>query len=287
MSGDALQALLEGLEPALRAKTERLITSLKDCGALIVGFSGGVDSGLLCALGHLASGSRFLAVTVQSPVESPGDSDYAARLAGQVGFRHILLPYDDLQNPRFVENPPDRCYHCKFARFQTLQNVAADGQFGEEFRAAVIAEGSNADDRSDYRPGARAVAELGIRSPLQDAGLTKAEVRTLARALNLLVWDRPSSPCLATRFPYGSPVTREGLDQISRGESFLQQYDFHPVRVRHDGLLARIEVAPDQIERLVALRTEILEYFKSIGFTYVLVDLAGYRMGSLNEVLAA
>jgi uncharacterized protein len=227
----------------------------------------------------------MLAVTVQSPVESPGDSAFAEGLAEQVGFYHRIVPYDDLANPKFIENPPDRCYHCKLARFQTLQQLAVSGTFGEAFRGAAIVEGSNADDRLDYRPGARAVVELGIRSPLLDAGLTKQEVRTLARALNMLVWDRPSSPCLATRFPYGSPVTLEGLRMVAAGEDFLRERGFQPVRVRHDGQIARIEVAPNQIDALTAMRVDVIAFFKNIGYTYAVLDLAGYRMGSLNEAL--
>ena len=280
-----VKTLLVNLEPDLREKTARLLDTLNGFDALIVAFSGGVDSGLLCALGQMALGERMLAVTVQSPVESPGDSSYAQDLAAQVGCRHVLLPYDDLENPMFLENPPDRCYHCKLARFQTLQTLAAGGQFGQDFREAVVVEGSNADDRLDYRPGARAVAELAIRSPLQETDFSKAEVRALARALNLIVWDRPSAPCLATRFPYGSPITLEGLGQVAQGEGFLHKLGFQPVRVRHDGKTARIEVAPEQIDVLAGMRVDVLAFFKALGYTYVLIDLAGYRMGSMNEEL--
>lgn len=279
-------SFLTELDADLRVKAERLLKNLRSMDALVVAFSGGVDSGLLCALGYVALGERMLAVTVQSPVESPGDSDFARDLAQQVGFNHMVVLYDDLHNANFTENPPDRCYHCKLARFRALQQMAASGQFGDTFRGAVMAEGSNADDRLDYRPGARAVAELSVRSPLMEAGLTKHEVRTLARTLDLLVWDRPSSPCLATRFPYGSPVTREGLFQVARGEAYLRQLGFEPVRVRHDGQTARIEVPPQQIQAVMDARSGILAFFKEIGYTYVLVDLAGYRMGSMNEVLA-
>ena len=247
----------------------------------MVAFSGGVDSGLLCAVGHQALGDRLLAVTVRSPVEAPGDAEAASALARQVGFNHRVVDFDDLDNAQFVANPPDRCYHCKLARFQALQSV------GAAFGAQVLAEGSNADDAHDYRPGARAVAELGVRSPLAEVGLTKAEIRALAREMGLAVWDRPSAPCLATRFPYGTPVTRAGLEQVARGEAILRAKGFQPVRVRHYGSTARLEVAEAAIPALAAARGEILTRFRELGFTYVVIDLAGYRSGSMNEVLSA
>jgi uncharacterized protein len=154
-----------------------------------------------------------------------------------------------------------------------------------EQEIAFVAEGSNSDDAVDYRPGKRAVDQLGVRSPLAEVGLTKNEIRTLARSLGLLVADRPSAPCLATRFPYGTPVTQEGLIQVGRGEAFLSERGFRPVRVRHFGDTARLEVASEAITRLALERDVILPFFKALGFTYILVDLAGYRSGSMNEVL--
>jgi uncharacterized protein len=217
------------------------------------------------------------AVTVHSPVETPGDSETASNLAQQVGFRHLLVTFDDFANPQFVSNPPDRCYHCKLARLQEIRRMAA------EAKVAWVAEGSNADDAHDYRPGARAVAELGVLSPLADVGMTKAEIRALARAMDLTIADRPSAPCLATRFPYRSPITQQGLTQVAQGEAFLIEHGFRPVRVRHFGDTARLEVASDAIQRLAGLRSEVLPFFKALGFTYIVIDLAGYRSGSLNE----
>lgn len=275
------QSIIASLEPGLQAKAEKLYDVLAGMPGLVVAYSGGVDSGLLCAVGHQALGDRLAAVTVRSSVEAPGDFSAAAGLAHQVGFRHIVVEFDDLQNPKFVENPPDRCYYCKLERFRQIQVIA--GQCG--LAQPVVAEGSNADDAFDYRPGSRAVAELGIRSPLAEAGLSKAEIRALARAMGLNVWDRPSAPCLATRFPYGTPVTCRGLEQVAKGEAFLREHGFSPVRVRHYGNMARLEVAEDRIAALIAIREGVVQYFKSMGFTYVVVDLAGYRMGSMNEVL--
>ncbi len=268
------------LSPLLQQKADTLFSILSAMDSLVVAFSGGVDSGLLCAAAHQALSERMLAVTIHSPVDSRSDAEAASALAAQVGFRHQVVEYDDLAGESFVANPPDRCYHCKLARFKALQGIAA--QVGARF----IAEGSNADDAHDYRPGARAVAELGIRSPLAEAGLTKAEIRALAKVMGLLVWDRPSAPCLATRFPYGTPVTCAGLQQVARGEDFLLARGFQPVRVRHYGETARLEVAPEAIAALVAQREAVLDYFKSIGYTYVVIDLAGYRSGSMNEVLS-
>lgn len=279
MSIPTSPAFWETLEPGLQVRTQRLLASLKEMGSLVVAFSGGVDSGLLCALAYQALGSRLLAVTVRSPVETPGDNETAGALAQQVGFRHLVVDFDDLANPQFVINPPNRCYHCKLARFTAIQAIA------EQEGAAWVAEGSNADDRQDYRPGAQAVAELGIRSPLAEVELSKAEIRTLAKAMGLAIWDRPSAPCLATRFPYGTPVTREGLSQVAEGEAFLRTRGFQPIRVRHYGNTARLEVAPEAIVSLAGLRDEILPFFKQLGFTYVVIDLAGYRQGSMNEVL--
>jgi pyridinium-3,5-biscarboxylic acid mononucleotide sulfurtransferase len=248
-------------------------------GSAVVAFSGGVDSGLLCAAAYRALGDRMLAVTVRSPVEALADVASASALAEQVGFPLRILDYDDLSNPEFVANPPDRCYICKLVRFRQLKELAAKEGF------AMLVEGSNADDLGDYRPGRRAVAETGTASPLLEFGFTKDEIRALSKALGLLVWDRPSAPCLATRFPYGSPVTHEGLRQVADGERYLYELGFHVVRVRHHGNLARLEVASEEIERLVALREQVAAYFKTLGFNYVAADLTGYRLGSLNEVL--
>ena len=270
---------IETLDALLQEKANRLYDLLKSYGSLVVAFSGGVDSALICAVGHLALGERMLAVTALSPVETPGDHEFALRVAKEVGFAHRLIDFDDFATPHFAENPPDRCYHCKLAR------LAAIGRMATELGFAVLAEGSNADDALDYRPGARAVAELRVRSPLAEVGLAKAEIRALARALNVPVWDRPSAPCLATRFPYGSRITPQGLDQVARGEAYLKQLGFAPVRVRHFGDTARLEVAPADVAALAARQAEVVPFFKQLGFIYVLVDLAGYRSGAMNEGL--
>jgi uncharacterized protein len=267
------------LSPQLKSQWESLLDRFRQMGSAVVAFSGGVDSGLLCTAAYRALGERMLAMIVRSPVESLDDVDSARALADQVGFPLRTLDYDDLSNPEFVSNPSDRCYICKLVRFRQLGQLAADEGF------AALVEGSNADDLGDYRPGRRAVIETGAVSPLQELGFSKNEIRTLARAFGLSVWDRPSAPCLATRFPYGSPVTHEGLRQVANGERYLHELGFRVVRVRHHGTMARLEVAADEINQLVAMREEVAAYFKTMGFTYVAVDLSGYRLGSLNEVL--
>lgn len=267
------------LSPELKSRWESLLGYFRKLESVVVAFSGGVDSGLLCAAAYRALGERMLAVTVRSPVEALDDVESACALADQVGFQLRVLDYDDLSNPEFISNPPDRCYVCKLARFRQLGQLAAEEGFG------TLVEGSNAEDLSDYRPGLRAVAETGTVSPLQVLGFNKSEIRTLARAFGLSVWDRPSAPCLATRFPYGSTITHEGLRQVAEGERYLHELGFSVVRVRHHGVMARIEVAPDEIERLTAMREQVTAHFNLLGFNYIAADLNGYRQGSLNEVL--
>lgn len=268
------------MDERLALKHEALKLRLASSESMVVAFSGGVDSGLLAAVAFQALGEHMLAVTVRSDVETSEGVQAAEALARQVGFAHCVLDYDDLANHQFTSNPPDRCYHCKLARLGELVKLAQKEGY------ACVAEGSNADDGGDYRPGKRAVSELNVLSPLADEGFTKNDVRSLAKELGLELWNKPSAPCLATRFPYGTQVTREGIQQIASGEAYLRSLGYEPVRVRHYGSLARLEVAPEAIQRLVGERDEISVFFKQIGFTHVAVDLLGYRSGSLNEGLS-
>jgi pyridinium-3,5-biscarboxylic acid mononucleotide sulfurtransferase len=273
------KANFSGLDSALQEKWSQLLNNIKGMKSAVVAFSGGVDSGLLSAAAYSALGEKMLAVNVHSPVNPAGEENAAAGLATQAGFPLEVVEFDDLTNPKFVENQADRCYHCKLVRLSLLKKLADERGF------KAVLEGSNASDGGDYRPGMRAVAELQVRSPLAEAGLTKTEIRQIAHALGLAVWDRPSAPCLATRFPYGTQVTRTGLQQVAAAEVFLSERGFEPLRVRHLGDGVRIEVAPAEIGRLVTLRDEIIPYIKNLGFKYVSIDLQGYRQGSMNEVL--
>ena len=267
------------LEPALATKWQALISRLNSLGSAVVALSGGVDSSLLAVVAHLVLTPRMLAVTIRSQVETAGLMEIAQALSTQFGFPHQFIDYDKLLDPAYTENTTNRCYVCKSTDLTMI------GEIAQKADIRYVLMGVNADDLGDYRPGLRAAAELNVISPLAEAGLTKKEVRLLSRALGLGNWNHPSSPCLASRIPYGSPVTKEKLQQIAQGEAYLSALNFNIVRVRNTGPTARIEVAPSEIERLIHLRETVAGYFKQIGFQYVTVDLEGYRTGSLNEVI--
>jgi uncharacterized protein len=243
----------------------------------LVAFSGGVDSGLLAAILYQVVGNKMLAVMVDSVVHTDTDRLAAQSVADQIGFPFKVVSFNDLENEAFSSNPVDRCYICKLERFKVLTAYARKQDY------PYVMEGSNADDANDYRPGLRAVAELGILSPLADCGLTKKQIRTLAKAIQLPVWDRPSTPCLATRIPYGTPITLERLQMIHQAEAYLSELGFEAVRVRFDGRTARIEVHPDQLVPLISNRSAILRFMKESGFIHITLDLEGYRQGSNNE----
>ncbi|HEX9013362.1 MAG TPA: ATP-dependent sacrificial sulfur transferase LarE [Anaerolineaceae bacterium] len=248
--------------------------------AAAVAYSGGVDSSFLAWAAYQVLGEKMIAVTVGSKAEAIGQLAAAARFAEQHGIEQLTIAYDHLQNPDYRSNPADRCYHCKSAILTLVW------EYAREHDIPAVFEGQNADDQGDYRPGRKAVAETGTLSPLADSGLTKAEIRELARAFGLSIWDQPSSPCLASRIPYGTPITEKSLRQIALGEDYLHRQGYKICRVRYHNQLARIEVPPEQIARLVSQREELVRAFKEIGFLYVSVDLQGYRLGSLNEGLA-
>jgi uncharacterized protein len=262
-----------------RAKFERLLDRFAALDRVIVAYSGGVDSTLLLKAGTLAIGERCLGVIARS--ETLTDDEYAGAmaLAAGHGFNVHSIEYSELAVEGYAENPINRCYFCKHELYSRLTGLAAELGIG------TIVEGSNADDVGDWRPGLKAVAELNVISPLREAGLNKAEIRELARALGLANWDKPSNPCLSSRVAYGLKIDREKLRQVAEGEAFLRGLGLRQVRVRHHGEIARIEVAPEEMDRLLLPehRAAAAEKLRALGFRHVAVDLLGYRTGSLNE----
>lgn len=266
---------------AVRKKAGRareIISSF--CGA-VVAFSGGVDSTLVLKIAAEVMGERVLAATVHSPLSPPGELERARELAAFLGVRHVVVPGRVLNDPAFRGNPPERCYICKRHVYAFLGELAARSG------AEAVLDGANAEDAGDFRPGLQAAREMGVRSPLLEAGLTKDEIRALAREAGLPNWGRPAQPCLATRIPYGELITEEKLERIARAEEFLAGLGFSLVRVRHHGGLARLELSPQEMNRLSdsRLREEINKTLKDYGFFYVTVDLAGFQSGSLNALL--
>jgi uncharacterized protein len=270
---------LLNFEPSLEEKWQVLVSRLQSLGSAVVAFSGGVDSSLLAVVAHLVLAPRMLAVTIRSQVETVGLMETASALALQFGFPHQFVDFDKLKNEAYTDNTPNRCYVCKSTDLSIINEIA------QKAGIQHVLLGANADDLGDYRPGLRAAAELSVLSPLAEANLSKREIRILARQLGLGNWNHPSSPCLASRIPYGTRVTYEKLEQVAQGEAYLHALNFEIVRVRNTGPTAKIEVFPGEIERLINLRELVAGYFKQIGFKYVTVDLEGYRTGSLNEVL--
>lgn len=263
----------------LAGKWQTLLDLLTEMGNAVVAFSGGVDSAVLAVAAHRALGDQMTAFNLRSPVHTSEDDRVVEEIAQTFGFPIEYGYMNDLETDHFAENPPDRCYHCKRSRFLALH------KFAEEHGYTHVLDGSNADDQDDYRPGMRAIEETGTLSPLMAAGIVKAEVRQIAKVLNLQVWDRPSAPCLATRFPYGTTITAEGLEQVRQAEAYLKELGFTHLRVRSQDQRAQIEVHPEQIPALVARRDEIVARLKALGFVYVVVDLEGHRSGKMNEVL--
>jgi uncharacterized protein len=262
-------------------KQKNLQRQLAALDSLLVAYSGGVDSAYLAWAAHRTLGARALAVTAISASFSAHDREQAERCAREAGFRHEFLATDELSNPLYVANNADRCYHCKTELFDALDRLAAERGF------AAIAYGINADDTSDFRPGHRAAAEHRVLAPLLDAGLGKAEIRALAGAAGLTVWNRPASACLSSRVPYGIAVTAETLKKIEQSEAILRELGFRQFRVRYHNDMARIEIAVDEMPRALqpAIAAAMTERIKALGFSYVTLDLEGYRQGSLNAAL--
>ena len=266
----------------LTEKLTKLQDDIRAMGTLAIAFSGGVDSTFLLRVAHDVLGDKVLAITARSSTFPERELNEAIAFAKSIGARHRIIVSEELEIEGFSMNPKNRCYYCKRELFGKIADIA------HEEGIACVADGSNADDTGDYRPGMQAMRELGAVSPLLNAGLTKQYIRDLSKEMGLPTWDKPSFACLSSRVPYGDPITAEKLKMIDKAETTLLRRGFRQVRVRHHGNLARVEVGTEELSKFFApgLMEGVDREFKEIGYAYVTLDMKGYRTGSMNEVLA-
>ena len=269
------------MQASLQAKYDHLCNLITEAGSAIIAFSGGVDSTFLLKVCVDKVGEKVLAITARSETFPERELQEAKTLAGLIGGNHLIIDTKELEAPGFSSNPPHRCFLCKSELFSKLKQIA------REHGIPWVFDGSNADDVGDFRPGRQAARQLGIRSPLEEAGLGKKEVRTLSRMLNLPTWDKPAFACLSSRFPYHTEITEQALRQVEDAEDFLWNLGMREFRVRHHDTMARIELGVKELSLFFESGrwNEIVQYFKSLGYKYVTLDLEGYRTGSMNETL--